>query len=160
MAEAVRRWKKGCNEIETISMRPPKVSESNAAYFDWVNIADFLLLGCNSLIEDLPENQTRDKEYRDVLESFRIRNIVFGARKELVAKPKASDDNLLESLRSVHPTVALAHVKAARKLEQDCAPNVQPLEPLPPSHIRRFVPIYFGGKSPLDAVQSTTPTNP
>ena len=73
--EAVRRWKKGCNEIETISMRPPKVSESNAAYFDWVNIADFLLLGCNSLIEDLPENQTRDKEYRDVLESFRIRNI-------------------------------------------------------------------------------------
>ena len=153
--EAVRRWKKGCNEIETLMVQPPKVSESNAAYFDWVNIADFLLLGCNSLIEDLPENQTRDKEYRDVFESFRIRNIVFAARKELIAKPEASDDDLFASLLSVHPTAALAHVKAARRLERTGTPYVQPLEPLPPSHIQRFVPIYFNGKGPLDAVHST-----
>ena len=143
--EEVRRWKKGCNEIETIMMRPPKVSESNAAYFDWVNIADFLLLACNSQIEDLPENQTRDKEYRDAFESFRIRNIVFCARKEFVAKPGVSDDDLLASLLSVHPTAALTHVKAARRLERSGAPNVQPLEPPPSSHVPRFVPIYFGG---------------
>ena len=141
--EAVQRWKKGCNELESVIMQPPKVSTSNAAYFDWLHIADFLLLACASPNEDMPENQTRDNEYRAVLESFRIRNIVFVARKELVAQPEASDDEILASLRPAHPTVALAHVKEARRLNRSGATNTQPLEPASPSHVPRFVPIYF-----------------
>ncbi len=143
--EAVRRWKKGSDDIETIIMQPPKISASNAAYFDWVMIADFLLLACAASNDDLPENQTRDNEYRAVLESFRIRNIVFIARKELAAKPEVLDDDLLASLRPAHPTAALAHIKEARRLERSAIPNSQPLEPLPPSHVPLFTPIYFRG---------------
>lgn len=143
--EVVRRWKKGSGEVEAITMLPPKVTESNSAYFDWLHIADFLLLACNSVIEELPENQTRADEYRAVLESFRIRTVVFHARKTIVATPEMSDDETLASLKLDHPTAALAHIKAARKLERDGAPNLLPREPLPPSHIARFEPIYFGG---------------
>ena len=144
--EAVQRWKKGCNEIETIMMQPPKVPASNAAYFDWVHIADFLLLACAAPDDESSENQTRDSEYRAVLESFRIRNIVFHARKALAANPKSSDDELIESLKSTHPTVALAHIKEARKLQKAGLPNSEPMEPSPPSHVPLFVPIYFRGK--------------
>ncbi len=144
--EAVRRWKKGSDEIETIIMQPPKVSASNAAYFDWVHIADFLLLACASPNDESPENQTRDNQYRAVLDSFRIRNIVFHARKELIARPGASDDELLALLVSSHPTVALAHIKEARKLERAGATNPEPIEPSPPSHVPLFVPIYFRGR--------------
>ncbi|RLS58248.1 MAG: hypothetical protein DWH91_02545 [Planctomycetota bacterium] len=143
--EAVRRWKKGSNEVETILMQPPKVSTSNAAYFDWVHIADFLLLACASPNLESSENQTRDNEYRSVLESFRIRNIVFHARRELVDKPAASDEDILASLRSAHPTVALAHVKEARRLNRSGTPNREPVEPPPPSPVPLFVPIYFRG---------------
>lgn len=143
--EAVRRWKKGSDEIETIIMQPPKVSESNAAYFDWVHIADFLLLACASPNDESPENQTRDNEYRKVLESFRIRNIVFHARHELISRPGASDEELLASLVSSHPTVALAHIKEARRLERSGSTNPEPKQPSPPSHVPLFVPIYFRG---------------
>ena len=144
--EAVRRWKKGSNEIETIIMQPPKVSASNAAYFDWVHIADFLLLACVSPNDESPENQTRDNEYRAVLESFRIRNIVFHSRKELIARPGASDEQLDATLRCAHPSIALAHIKEARRLERSGAPNQEPKEPSPPSHVPLFVPIYFRGQ--------------
>ena len=144
--EAVRRWKKGSDEIETVIMQPPRVSASNAAYFDWVHIADFLLLACASPNDESPENQTRDHEYRAVLESFRIRNIVFHARKELISRPGASDEELLISLVSLHPTVALAHIKEARRLERAGATNQEPKEPSPPSHVPLFVPIYFRGQ--------------
>lgn len=143
--EVVRRWKKGSDEVEAITMLPPKVTESNSAYFDWLHIADFLLLACNSVVEELPENQTRDDEFRTVLESFRIRSVVFHARKKIVATPELPDDEVLASLKLDHPTAALAHIKAARKLEREDAPNLLPREPRPPSHIARFEPIYFGG---------------
>jgi len=141
--EAVRRWKKGCDEIETIIMQPPKVSASNAAYFDWLHIADFLLLACASQNDDLPENQTRDSEYRAVLESFRIRNIVFHVRKVLTSALGVTDQEVLSLLEPVHPSIALAHVKEARRLERSGFPDNQPFELAPPSHVPLFVSIYF-----------------
>ncbi len=145
--EAVRRWKKGSDEIETIIMQPPNVSASNAAYFDWVLIADFLLLACASPNEGIPENQTRDTEYRAVLESFRIRYKVFQARMELIAKPGASDEDLRASLSPADPSeVVQAHIDAARRLERSGLPNNAPLEPSATSHVPLFVPIYFRGR--------------
>ena len=80
-AEDVKRWKKGGKETDIIHVVPPKISASNSAYVDWGYIADYLLLACAALSDELDaENQLRDTEYRTAFDSYRIRTMVHDAR--------------------------------------------------------------------------------
>lgn len=143
-AEDVRRWKRDSTEQETIRVTPPKISASNSAYVDWGYLADYVLLACAAVSEELEEeNQKRALEYRQLLESYYIRLAVFDARTLIRTNPELNDDGVLTQLKMKHEKAALAHVKEARKLERNAVRYAPPKEPRESPEMNRYVPLYF-----------------
>jgi hypothetical protein len=143
-AEYVKRWKQGGKEIETIHVVPPKIGASNSAYVDWGQVADYLLLPCAALSEELAtENQLRETEYRTVFDSFKIRMMVHDARTLMRETPNASESDLLALLSAKHDKAALAHIKEAKRLERANVRYAPPKAPKPSTPMPRYVPLYF-----------------
>lgn len=141
--ENVRRW--GKSDIETVQVSPPNISDSNATYVDWVYIADFLLLHCSTVTEELEEeNQRRETEFQNALRSYKLRLAVVDAREAVRRDAQASEKEILETLKILHPEASLATIKEARKLEKFNVVTPQPREPQP-SPLLRYKPLYFLG---------------
>ncbi len=143
-AEDVNRWRRDSTETETIRVVPPKISASNSAYVDWGYLADYVLLACAAISEELEdENQKRTTEYRQSLESHNIRLAVFDARMILRENPNLNDDDVLTQLKTKHEKAAAAHVKEARKLERNNVRYAPPKAPRESPAMNRYVPLYF-----------------
>ena len=143
-AEDVKRWKTGGKEIETIHVVPPKISASNSAYVDWGYVADYLLLACAALSDELDaENQLRDTEYRTAFDSYRIRTMVHDARTLMREISNATETELLKLLTAKHDKAALAHIKEAKRLERGDVRYAPPKAPTPSTPMPRYVPLYF-----------------
>ena len=142
--EDVQRWKKGANEIETIRINPPKLSESNSGYVDWLHIANFLLMaGCAEGEARDKENQTRETEYLNALRSYKMRVIVEDAREELRREPALSNESLLERVKKRHADASLVSVKEARRLEKVGARTPPARAPIKSEPIPRYTTLYF-----------------
>ncbi len=143
-AEDVKRWKQGGKETEIVHVVPPKISASNSAYVDWVHVADYLLLPCAALSEELDaENQLREAEYRTAFDSFKIRTMVHDARTLMRETPNATESELLALLTAKHDKAALAHIKEAKRLERANVRYAPPKAPTPSTPMPRYVPLYF-----------------
>ena len=143
-AEDVKRWKQDAKETETVHVVPPKISASNSAYVDWCYVADYLLLACAALSDELDaENQLRDTEYRAALDSFKIRTMVHEARSLLRGTPNASETELLASLTAKHAKAASAHIKEAKRLERGDVRYAPPKAPTPSTPMPKYVPLYW-----------------
>ena len=142
--ENIGRWKDGENVIENHHVVPPKVSESNSTYVDWVYIADFLLLPLISLLDELEtENRLRVTEYENALRSYKKRVAVEEAREVIRQDSNMPDDVIWESLKSRHPEGSLAAVKFARKLEKTNAKEPKAKEPKPSVPLPNYKSLYF-----------------
>ena len=144
VAEDVRRWKRDSAGLETVRVVPPKISASNSAYIDWCYLADYVLLACASISDDIEEeNQKRASEYRQCLESYNIRLAVFDARSIIREGGDLDDANVLAHLQAKHENAAIAHVKEARKLERKKVLYAPPKPPKESPAMPRYVPLYF-----------------
>ncbi len=142
--EDVRRWKRDSTEQETIRVTPPKISASNSAYVDWGYLADYVLLACAAVSEELEEeNQKRALEYRQLFDSYSIRLAVFDARTIIRTNAELNDDDALTQLKMKHEKAAAAHVKEARKLERNAVRYAPPKPPTESPEMNRYVPLYF-----------------
>jgi hypothetical protein len=143
--EDVKRWSLAGQAIETMVVTPPKISASNAAYVDWLYVADYLLLACACPSEQMDEeNQRRETDFQIVWSSYGIRLIVHAAREELQLAPRVEDEKLLESVRSRHPKASLANVKEARRLEKSGAALSPPRAPTRAEPLRPYESLLFG----------------
>lgn len=142
--EDVERWKPRENAKETVRVVPPTITVSNATYVDWVYIADFLLLACCSVTEELEaENQRRETEFDNALRSYRKRLAVEAVCEVIRQGSTATDKAIVESLKELHPDISEAAVKIARKLEREKivepkAKEPQRAEPMPPYNALYF----------------------
>ncbi len=142
--EDVNLWNEGHTRIEPVHVTPPKVSASNAAFVDWLFVADYLLLASASLSEELAEeNQRRETEFRQVLDSYRIRLIIYDAREEMRRGPDLTDDGVVDSVKSKYPKASMSHIKEARRLEKANTRHGPPKEPPPSVPMPRYTALYF-----------------
>ena len=142
--EDVERWKDRENATEIVRFVPPKITVSNATYVDWVYIADFLLLACVSVSDELEaENQRRDTEFDNAMRSYRKRLAVEDAREAIRHDPLATDKAITESFKDRHPDISEAAVKMARTLEKTKAVEPKAREPLKAEPMPRYKPLYF-----------------
>lgn len=142
--EELSRWKRDSTEQEIIRVDPPKISASNSVYVDWGYLADYVLLPCAAVSEELEaENQRRATEYRQAWESYMIRLAVFDARTILREKPALNDAALLAQLQTKHEKAAAAHVKEARRLERNGVQYAAPVPPVETPAMPRYMPLYF-----------------
>lgn len=157
--ETVSRWTKGSTAVEEVVVAPPKVSTANSPYIDWAHVADYLLLACATLSDELiAENTKRDAEYRQVQDSYRIRLMVHDARDVLRANQKISDSDLMKQLSKKHEKIGLVHIKEAKKLEKEDARFAPPRAPIQAAPIPRYKPIYFGDAKDTGITQSDIET--
>lgn len=141
--EDVRRWKPGFKEVEVVRLFPPRITNANATYVDWLYIADYLLL-TTSVTERVEQvNQRRSFEFQNALGSYKIQLSVYEAREIMRRSPGESDVEILSVLKTKHPDAAIAHVKQARRLEKTSARHRVPKEPQPVSPLPRYETIYF-----------------
>lgn len=144
-SEDVKRWSTDVQNIETMRVSPPKISASNAAYVDWLYVADYLLLACACPSDQMDEeNQRRETDFQIVWSSYCIRLIVHAAREDLRQSPEVEDEELLKSIRSRHPKASLANIKEARRLEKVRAALALPQAPERAEPLRPYVSLFFG----------------
>ena len=126
-------------------MAPPKVSASNAAYVDWLFVADYLLLACASPSEQLEaENERRETEFQNVWSSYSIRLIVHAAREEMRQTPGLTDQDCLAAIQSRHEKVSMANIKEARRLEKMRSALEPPRSPTRAEPMRPYCSLFFG----------------
>jgi hypothetical protein len=143
-SEEVRRWNREGTQQETVRILPPRISASNSAFVDWGYVADYILLACAAISEELEvENQRRINEYRLALDSYNIRLAVHEARTIIREQPDLPDSDVLSNLQTINAKSALAHVKEARKLERIGVQYVPPKPPTESPEMPRYVPIHF-----------------
>lgn len=144
-SENVKRWSRGIEVIENVVVSPPKVSASNAAYVDWLFVADYLLLTCASPSEQLDEeNQRRETEFQNVWSSYGIRLIVHAAREEMRRTPGLTDENCLAAIQSRHGKASMANIKEARRLEKTRTALEPPRSPTRAAPMRPYCSLFFG----------------
>ncbi len=142
--EELPRWRPGFESQELVKIIPPKVSPSNAAYIDWIRVADYLLLGVASSTESLDRaNQQRETEFQTAHSSWRIRNVVYCGAAALRDDMKMTDPDLLDRLKKEHPDASMANIKEARRLARDGQPLEAPQEPPPAAPLQPYAPLYF-----------------
>jgi hypothetical protein len=143
-SESVQRWKPNLEEIETKDITPPKISASNAAYIDWLYIADYLLLACATPTEELDEENNRRKtEFRNLANSYNMRLIVHDSRKIMQQDATLQDKNILTTIKKTYPKASLANIKEARRLENENVLHIAPKEPIPTEPMHRYTSLYF-----------------
>lgn len=142
--EDVKRWNADFEKTETVRVSPPKVTQSNATYVDWLYISDYLLLACASLSEELEEeNQRRETEYLGVMTSYKIRLVVHEARERMRNDSAWTDEDVLASVQDLHSKASMANIKEARRLEKADVLHDLPKEPVPAAPMPRYTPLYF-----------------
>lgn len=142
---SVNRWSPGIEVIETVVVSPPKINASNAAYVDWLYVADYLLLACASPSEQLDEeNQRRETEYQSVWGSYSIRLVVHAAREEMRRGAGLTDDECLAAIHSRHPKASMANIKEARRLEKTRTALEPPTAPIRAEPMRPYTSLFFG----------------
>ncbi|MFM7843872.1 MAG: hypothetical protein ACKPEY_06525 [Planctomycetota bacterium] len=142
--ENVHRWKANSSEMEMIAVEPPKLSDSTLAYLDWQFLADYLLLTCAALTDELlRENQERTAEYRQLLDSYNIQIMIHHARTFIQDNRGHTDDDCKRELAPRFPDIKIAHIKEARRRERKGGTNHLPLIPLQPAPLPRYQSIYF-----------------
>ena len=142
--EKLPRWRPGFESQELLEVTPPKVSPSNAAYVDWIRVADYLLLGVASPTEPLDRaNQQRETEFQTAHGSWRIRHVVYCGAVALRDNTDMTDDALLARLKKEHPDASMANIKEARRVARDGHPLQPPQEPPPASTMRPYEPLCF-----------------
>lgn len=147
--EDVQRWKKGMNEVETVQVIPPKISESRSGYVDWLHIADFLLMtGCAEGEAANDEQQIRDTEFLNAQRSYKMRLVVEEVRAELRRDSTLSDDTLSMHLKVKFSEMfkdkdpPLVAIKEARRLEKSGVRTPSPKAPIKPEPIPRYTTLY------------------
>ena len=140
----LEKWRPGFDDLQNFRMDPPKVSPSNAAYVDWIRIADYLLLSAASPIDIIDRaNQQRETEYQSAISSYRIRRIVFETAATLRSDPELPDERLLSRIQKDHPDASMANIKEGRRVAKDGHPITAPKEPGAASAIGPYRPLYF-----------------
>ena len=118
---------------------PPKVTPSNASYYDWLKVADYLLLPCASLDDEyLAENQRRESDYQQSLGSYTLRMQVNAAREAIRENPADDEVKILAIIQEKHAKASLANVKEAKRLEAKGEPLRNPTEPKRVSEMPRY----------------------
>ncbi len=152
--EDVPRWKNAVNEIETIRVIPPKISESRLGYVDWLHIADLLLMtGCADGDAINEEQQIRETEFLSAQRSYKMRLVVEEARMAIRRDSNMSDGSLSKHLNEMFSEMfkdkdknpPLVAIKEARKLEKSGVRTPHPKEPIKPDSIPRYITLYFQG---------------
>lgn len=140
--EVVGRWIG--NEVVKIRLLPPMVTDSNAAYVDWIFIADVLLLHCVADQDEIDkENQRRETEYLRAYNSYKLRIAIEEIQERIRSGQHSSDDALLKSIIAKHPDASIATIKEARRREKTKAMLPKAKEPLRSMHIPPFKPLYY-----------------
>lgn len=126
--EVVKTWS-GQEQVDR-KVAPPKVTASNASYFDWLRAADYLLLPCASVTDELQEeNQRRENAYQVLFGSFTLRTQVNTARAIIRENSDLDDAAILDLVQQKYPAASLANVKDAKRLEAKREPMQVPVEP-------------------------------
>ncbi|MBB75794.1 MAG: hypothetical protein CMJ75_14910 [Planctomycetaceae bacterium] len=142
--EHLAQWRPGFESLETVQVTPPKVSPSNAAYVDWVRVADYLLLGVASPTDPLEQaNQQRETEFQTAIGSWRIRQVVYSGAAAIRADNDLPDEVLLARLKEDHPDASMANIKEARRVARDGQPLEAPRQPVPAARLEVYQPLYF-----------------
>lgn len=146
--ETVERWNEGHTEIDKILVTPPKISESNAAYVDWLYVADYLLLCCGSTRDEFDQvNSVRQGQFRSLLQSYFLRQFVIDAIGLIEREAGISDEDIVKRLKSlatdedIQPS--LASVKEARRWLKDGVNPKAVVRPEMPREIAIYQAIYF-----------------
>lgn len=144
--EVVDRWKDGHKEIESVEMTPPKVNESNAAYIDWLYVADYLLLCCGTTRDEFDHaNSTRRAMHRKVYQSYVLRSLVVDAISLIEEQPEISDEDAVKKLKSKdeESPASLATLKEARRWVRQGEKPLATIEPESPKDIELYKSVYF-----------------
>jgi hypothetical protein len=142
VTEDVEAWLGGTTV--TTRHEPPKVSVSNAGYFDWLFVADYLLLSCASPAEEYQEeNQSRENDYQQLIGSFNLRMQVVAARQVIRESPGMDDEKVLASVQEKHAKASLANIKEARRLEAKGGKVRIPVEPQRAANMPLYKSVYF-----------------
>jgi len=151
-AEEVDRWNESYEHIEKVYVEPPSISESNAGYVDWLYVADYLLLACAGITDEITEeNQLRETEYQQSWSSYQLRLAAYAARSLIREHPDMDDDGvkkllderIKELLNDPRKKASNANVQEARRLEAAKLPHVEPMPPERPEPMPRHKSIYF-----------------
>lgn len=143
-AEKLDKWRPGFESLEEIEVAPPKVSPSNAAYVDWIRVADYLLLGVASPTEPLDRaNQQRETEFQAAIGSWRIRQVVYSGATAIRADPELTDQDLLARIKKDQPAASMANIKEARRVSRDGHPLEAPQQPEAAAAMGPYQPLYF-----------------
>ena len=103
-----------------------------------------LLRACASPIEELEKaNQQRESEFQIVLNSYRIRSIVYDAVVIIREDASLSDDALLKTTQQSHPDASMANVKEARRVSKEDTAVTSPKEPRAAAPMEPYQALYF-----------------
>jgi len=151
-AEEVDRWNEFYEQIEKVHVEPPGISGSNAGYVDWLYVADYLLLACAGITDEITEeHQLRETEYQQSWSSYQLRLAVYAARTLIKEHPQMDDDGIKkllderikELLNDPRKKASNANVEEARRLDAAGLPHVEPMQPERPKPMPRYKSIYF-----------------
>ncbi len=141
--ETVHRWASDSRTPVPVQVAPPKITASNSAYIDWHAVADYILMPCSVMFEEIAaENQKREAEFRLVYDSYLLRVIIYHARMIIQNTPEITEDELLKKIQENNKDAAMAHVKEAKKLERGKSPLFLPKEPQRPSLLSRYTSLH------------------
>ncbi len=134
--------------MEDVTVSPPKISESNAAYIDWFYVADYLLLCCGTTRDEFDDvNTVRRAQFRSLLQSYLLRKYVIDAIALIEAKPKLSDEQVVEELKSAatdeESKPSLATIKEAKRWMRAGEKPNEVIRPEPPADLGLYKPLYF-----------------
>jgi len=146
--ETIRRWNKGHTEIEDVTITPPKVIESNAAYIDWFYVADYLLLCCGTTRDEFDDvNTVRRAQFRSLLQSYLLRSYVIEAIELMEQDSSLSNDQIVEQLKmkakNEESQPSLATVKEAKRWMRAAEMPTNVIRPEAPAEVELYQSLYF-----------------
>ena len=135
--ETLKLWNKSHTTIVNVEVIPPKINDSNAAYIDWLYVADYLLICCGTPRAEFDDiNTTRRAQYRSVLQSYFLRKFVIDAIDILRSDPARLDIEIVKQLKiqagenEIQPS--LVTVKEAKRWLRAGVTPTEPKKPEPP----------------------------
>lgn len=142
-SEEIDRWNEGHTETERVLVVAPKITEANAAYVDWLYVADYLLLCCGTPRDEFDEvNTGRRGMHGKLAQSHRLRSLVAEAIKLLEADDGIDDERAVEQLKKIDKDASFATLKEARRWLKAKARPLPSAEPAEPPMIGLYKSIY------------------
>lgn len=140
--ETIDQWSENFSETIQVKVIPPQINPSNAAYIDWVAVADEILHVCaTDFSELLEENLRRESEYQSASSNYKTNTRVYLSYQEIRVAPERTISDHFDALKERIPELSLANIKQATKLLKQLSKVFKPVEPEKPHSIPRYVKI-------------------